>query len=844
MSARKTSASPGSAGDAGTATLPKEYHTGSTAQGATGSANIPRRIRDLRCFLNWFYKPNKKDPAKEPTKAPCDVVDGIETNGTKGPLAYWSYAEAANSGRGIGVALGFLRDDILGDVRLAGVDLDDCLDEIGMVVPERQADVDALLALGTYVEVSPSATGLHALCIESNDARAGKNVSGVEIYNDKRYFTFTGRKWPGSADDLADVDLDPWRKRLGGVTTTTNDDASPSLDGYEAFAGPLDVADLTNDERVMLDQFLAASPRNRSLYEDAEPVEVKSGPSGGIDSEADFQLALALYAVVGPDARVIGRLARTSSARYRGKWDTGRDETDWLGYTIGNALRRRRPPFLGPLPQAAQLPAQPSSANDWSDPDPLPGEGLSLPELEPHMLPPVLSKYVFSQASVMGCDPILIALPALVGAGAMLGSMHQVLLDPASEWRQAPRLWGAAVAESGSKKSGAADAALAGVHSYSAELNARSVDAQRLADESGQKVVVPFHTLVATSATPAGAAHAMQDNPRGLFFPVDELVGWIAEQDAYNGGGGSDRAFWLTANDGGPFTMLRAKGNRIHVPSAGAAIFGGIQPSMLPTIHKRTDLTKDGLLMRFIVGYASDTKRRRDPSTASPDARSQFLAFFRWLGQQADRMDYTLSPQAANQFNDYREVIDDCIDVETFPAFRSHLAKFAGMVGRVALIMHAADCWPRQQTSEIASGTMARAIELMGRYFYSHSAHLYGVGLAFANEEAQLATQVSEVILTQGLKQFTKRTLHNAFGKQTRDWLTDQRKRDKVFATLEMRGWIRATEAPTQKAGRPPEFRFDVNPLVNDGRFATQRDRMVERRAAISANIRKVTLRD
>lgn len=92
-----------------------------------------------------------------------------------------------------------------------GVDLDLALDERGEPYPWAAALLWDFEVLGVgYVEVSPSGRGLHVILrgqlprnpnrVELGGVVEGKKKSGVEVYGEKRYFTFTGRVWRGRGD--------------------------------------------------------------------------------------------------------------------------------------------------------------------------------------------------------------------------------------------------------------------------------------------------------------------------------------------------------------------------------------------------------------------------------------------------------------------------------------------------------------------------------------------------------------------------------------------------------------------------------------------------------------------
>lgn len=83
---------------------------------------------------------------------------------------------------------------------IVGIDLDDCLHD--GVLKDWAADIVAQCA-GTYIEVSPSGHGLHIF--GRGTVGTGRRMGQVEVYDRARYFTVTGRRWPGSSLRLADL---------------------------------------------------------------------------------------------------------------------------------------------------------------------------------------------------------------------------------------------------------------------------------------------------------------------------------------------------------------------------------------------------------------------------------------------------------------------------------------------------------------------------------------------------------------------------------------------------------------------------------------------------------------
>jgi hypothetical protein len=91
------------------------------------------------------------------------------------------------------------------DDGLAGIDLDDSLDEQGYVKPWARGIVERFA--DTYMEISPSGQGLKIWARGSMP----ENVPGVEVgdgaiemYDHARYFTVTGRAFRGAPPEIED----------------------------------------------------------------------------------------------------------------------------------------------------------------------------------------------------------------------------------------------------------------------------------------------------------------------------------------------------------------------------------------------------------------------------------------------------------------------------------------------------------------------------------------------------------------------------------------------------------------------------------------------------------------
>ena len=143
--------------------------------------NIPRELKDLNQWVVW------KDSTKKPFN-PTALNSGASV---KDPES-WSSFEQAKVAYEEGELLGI--GFVLNGNGIAGVDLDGCVID---GKPTSEA-LEVLQELGaTYIEFSPSGTGLHAYGFADN-LKTGipqvvYNNVNVELYTNKRYLTVTGR---------------------------------------------------------------------------------------------------------------------------------------------------------------------------------------------------------------------------------------------------------------------------------------------------------------------------------------------------------------------------------------------------------------------------------------------------------------------------------------------------------------------------------------------------------------------------------------------------------------------------------------------------------------------------
>ncbi|MCV6597155.1 MAG: YfjI family protein [Mangrovicoccus sp.] len=221
---------------------------------------------------------------------------------------------------------------------------------------------------------------------------------------------------------------------------------------------------------------------------------------------------------------------------------------------------------------------------------------------------------------------------------------------------------------------------------------------------------------------------------RGLLTLRDELAGWLAGMDRYNGGG--DRPFWLEAYGGKSYTVDR-KGSPepVFIEHLSIGVLGGTQPEKLDELLLQS--ADDGLLARFLVVLPDMVPIKR--YTGRPDEERIKTALRRLRGlQQADGnpLRVLFTDEAGDRFHQFRL---QCREWETQSErlMKSHVGKLPGHVVRVANVLAHLD-WaggsdPNCPTS-IDLHHVERACLYVGEHLRTHAQRAYGVGDAPSEE--------------------------------------------------------------------------------------------------------------
>ena len=267
---------------------------------------VPHELRQRRRWVMW-----------KGTKVPHTPESGRKASVTD-PTRWGSFADAVKAYRsgqwdGIGIVLE------AGD-ELVAFDFDKCRDPL---TGELDASVHAeLVALGTYAEISPSGTGVHAFILGTLPAwwDGTRPAPRREIYTQGRYLTVTGHVLEEFSDTIArdEGQLEQWCRRYQQPPTPVPTPPAPRSIATSSRTG---------------DEILRRLPSEiHALYASGD-----LSAYGGDHSSADLALCNAL-AWRTDDPEQIDSLFR-DSALMRPKWDEKRGSSTYGERTITKALK-------------------------------------------------------------------------------------------------------------------------------------------------------------------------------------------------------------------------------------------------------------------------------------------------------------------------------------------------------------------------------------------------------------------------------------------------------------------------------------------------------------------------
>jgi hypothetical protein len=315
---------------------------------------------------------------------------------------------------------------------------------------------------------------------------------------------------------------------------------------------------------------------------------------------------------------------------------------------------------------------------------------------------------VDASASAIGCDPALVALPALAVVAGCIGNSCAIQLKRG--WTEPCVIWAVTITPSGQRKSPGWAAGTDPLMAYQCDLD-DSFKAERSGYDAaleewkdkpragrGPRPECPEQPpcYVTSDATIEAVGELLADNPRGLLLSRDELDGFFQSFVRYKSrGGGTDRPHWLELHRAGTLRLhrLTRKRGALTVRRACCSITGTIQPQVLARALD-DDALAAGLGARFLLAMPPARKRRWTEAEVDYELANRYDRLLKDLlaiplADPTKRRPhiFTLSFQAKERWVHWFTRWGDATDAAEGEQAAA-MAKLEGYAARLALIHH------------------------------------------------------------------------------------------------------------------------------------------------------------
>jgi Protein of unknown function (DUF3987)/Bifunctional DNA primase/polymerase, N-terminal len=325
--------------------------------------------------------------------------------------------------------------------------------------------------------------------------------------------------------------------------------------------------------------------------------------------------------------------------------------------------------------------------------------------------------------------------------------------------------------------------------------------------------------LLVTDSTFEALHTILAGNAAGVTVVRDELVGWIGSLDRR--GRESERAFFLQAwNGDGDFTVDRIGRGSVHVEACCVSLLGPLQPSRIrqyfsDSVANNDGPQNDGLFQRFQIMVWPNISADWKHVDREPDAQALTTAerIFSRLANLSPSNPVRLGfdPEAQESFVSWWTDLENTIRTSDWPpAMIAHLAKYRGLLPRLAALFELADAAARHDFNpgpgivRVGLSHLEQAIRYTN-YLWSHAKRVYDSchGAADSAAGRKLAKQISSGKLpaTISVREIYR---HHWYG------LESPEKVRTALCHLADLGWVREVKSDREK-GRPTEM-WEINP--------------------------------
>lgn len=761
---------------------------------------------------------------------------------------------------------------------IVGVDIDTCINlETGEITDEA---LHIINKLDSYTEYSPSGYGVH-IYIKSDieklpfnkksmqpngiirpdiDLKTGlpkKDKDGniiykkpeLEMYNNGRYFTVTGKPFGGIKPIAEHQNELQSIINLYNTKSTNNTESSfkTSGEGYK-------------DDREYLKNGLDKDDTLINLWNGSRP--------NGNESADDLALFGKLAYWCNGNAGLIEQ-AFFESPYYSQKDDEHKkkcDRRDYIPRTIKRVLDELRATAQNDNEQYnyshAKKDFNSGSADNKSNSgenkkentesettiewdDPIPFTTIDTPEFPIESLPGHVAAFVEALAEST-------QTPTEMSAALSLGVLStafqkRYIIEITPDWKEPLCLYPVAVAVPGERKSAVIAALTAPLYDY--EIQEREHEAGEIEWSRTEKDILlkTLETVKNTAAKAKNTAErdkakneAMQiseqlaalkdkyptrllvddSTPEKLIDIMDMQGGCITIASAEGGvfdaiGGRYEKAInidvYLKGHAGDPIIVDRMGRKSNNIKNPRLTMMLTIQPEVLNGIMGNMTLRGRGLCGRFLYAICNSKvgQRNVNPDPIQKNIKIAYEQFVQRILSNNDEGIIKLSPEANNARIEYAQHIEQRLG-EELEHMRDWAGKLVGAMLRIAALIHAAECQYKPSETPVSEETVIAAMKI-AECLCSHAMAAYqimGADDTYTDEKYLLKR-----IESAGRDEISKRDLFD----MCKGKFKNVESMEPALQTLIDMGYVREIEISTGERGRPSK-KIILNPLSKNSK--------------------------
>ena len=379
-------------------------------------------------------------------------------------------------------------------------------------------------------------------------------------------------------------------------------------------------------------------------------------------------------------------------------------------------------------------------------------------------LPDVIADTAEAASRVTGSDPHLFSSPAIAVLCSVIHDSTKVSLKRKEDFKQRACIWATTLAPSGAGKSPMAAKALQPLKDIEEELapivsdiaESYRIAAKQRANtireiEKGEEIPTPppldpmeyqQPRLVCQDVTTEGITKIQSVWNGGSVIIADELASLVGGFDRYSNGN-RDESFFLTAYDGGSYTVDRKMEGHTRIQNLSVGIIAGIQPVVAAGMFAGTG--SNGFIERHLLAVAGLRNQEDEDASDIEELRRWSLAVQQCYQRGNEKKLLTLSDGADRVRRELNQWVYK-YGRSGFEGLNSHLNKFPALFGRLIIPWHFLTDESFDRDTVISEETAQLVFDYLTGNHYHHACSAYAY-FAEARDYSQELIKMTRAIL-------------------------------------------------------------------------------------------------